>query len=256
MINKLVILAGGRGTRFIEETHLIPKPMINIGGIPIILHIMKYYNYFGVKEFIICGGYKVENIKNFFLNLNNFINDIEIDYKMNEISFLTKNNLDWKVKIIDTGLHTMTGGRIKKIKKYLINDENFYLTYGDGLSNVNIRKLSKFHIAHKKIATLTMVIPPAKFGTVEVDKEIVTNFQEKPKGDNKLINGGFFVLNNKIFNFIKNDKSIFEEHVVKELIKLKELQAYKHIGFWQSMDSLKDKIDLEELWKKNPFWKK
>jgi len=256
MINKLVILAGGRGTRFIEETHLTPKPMINIGGIPIILHIMKYYNYFGVKEFIICGGYKVENIKKFFLNLNNFINDIEIDYKMNEISFLTKNNLDWKVKIIDTGLHTMTGGRIKKIKKYLINDENFYLTYGDGLSNVNIRKLSKFHIAHKKIATLTMVIPPAKFGTVEVDKEIVTNFQEKPKGDNKLINGGFFVLNNKIFNFIKNDKSIFEEHVIKELIKLKELQAYKHIGFWQSMDSLKDKIDLEELWKKNPFWKK
>ena len=256
MINKLVILAGGRGTRFIEETHLTPKPMINIGGIPIILHIMKYYNYFGVKEFIICGGYKVDNIKKFFLNLNNFINDIEIDYKMNEISFLTKNNLDWKVKIIDTGLHTMTGGRIKKIKKYLINDENFYLTYGDGLSNVNIRKLSKFHIAHKKIATLTMVIPPAKFGTVEVDKDIVTNFQEKPKGDNKLINGGFFVLNNKIFNFIKNDKSIFEEHVIKELIKLKELQAYKHTGFWQSMDSLKDKIDLEELWKKNPFWKK
>ena len=256
MINKLVILAGGRGTRFIEETHLTPKPMINIGGIPIILHIMKYYNYFGVKEFIICGGYKVENIKNFFLNLNNFINDIEIDYKTNEISFLTKNNLNWKVKIIDTGLHTMTGGRIKKIKKYLINDENFYLTYGDGLSNVNIRKLSKFHIDHKKIATLTMVMPPAKFGTVEVDKDIVTNFQEKPKGDNKLINGGFFVLNNKIFNFIKNDKSIFEEHVIKELIKLKELQAYKHTGFWQSMDSLKDKIDLEELWKKNPFWKK
>lgn len=256
MINKLVILAGGRGTRFIEETHLTPKPMINIGGIPIILHIMKYYNYFGVKEFIICGGYKVDNIKKFFLNLNNFINDIEIDYKMNEISFLTKNNLDWKVKIIDTGLHTMTGGRIKKIKKYLINDENFYLTYGDGLSNVNIRKLSKFHIDHKKIATLTMVMPPAKFGTVEVDKDTVTNFQEKPKGYNKLINGGFFVLNNKIFNFIKNDKSIFEEHVIKELIKLKELQAYKHTGFWQSMDSLKDKIDLEELWKKNPFWKK
>ena len=256
MINKLVILAGGRGTRFIEETHLTPKPMINIGGIPIILHIMKYYNYFGVKEFIICGGYKVDNIKKFFLNLNNFINDIEIDYKMNEISFLTKNNLDWKVKIIDTGLHTMTGGRIKKIKKYLINDENFYLTYGDGLSNVNIRKLSKFHIDHKKIATLTMVMPPAKFGTVEVDKDTVTNFQEKPKGYNKLINGGFFVLNNKIFNFIKNDKSIFEEHVIKELIKLKELQAYKHTGCWQSMDSLKDKIDLEELWKKNPFWKK
>ena len=256
MINKLVILAGGRGTRFIEETHLTPKPMINIGGIPIILHIMKYYSYFGVKEFIICGGYKVENIKTFFLNLNNFINDIEINFNNNEIDFLTKNNFDWNVKIVDTGLHTMTGGRIKKIKKYINNDENFYLTYGDGLSNVNIRKLSEFHIAHKKIATLTMVIPPARYGAVEANKNIVTKFQEKPKGDNQLINGGFFVLNKKIFKFIKNDKTIFEENVLKKLTKLKELQAYKHLGFWQPMDSLRDKIDLEKLWLKNPFWKK
>ena len=129
MINKLVILAGGRGSRFIEETYLAPKPMINIGGIPIILHIMKYYNYYGVKEFIICGGYKVENIKTFFLNLNNFVNDIEINYKNNQIKFLTKNNFDWNVKIIDTGVNTMTGGRIKRVQKYLINDDNFYLTY-------------------------------------------------------------------------------------------------------------------------------
>jgi len=256
MINKLVILAGGRGTRFIEETYLIPKPMINIGGIPIILHIMKYYSYFGVKEFIICGGYKVESIKTFFLNLNSFVNDVEINFNNNEINYLTKKNFDWNVKIIDTGLHTMTGGRVKKIKKYINNDENFFLTYGDGLSNVNIRKLSEFHIAHKKIATLTTVVPPAKYGAIKADKNIVTKFQEKPKKNNQLINGGFFVLNKKIFKFIKNDKTIFEENVMKKLTKLKELQAYKHFGFWQSMDSLKDKIDLEELWLKNPFWKK
>ena len=218
---------------------------------------MKYYSYFGVKEFIICGGYKVENIKTFFLNLNNFINDIEINFNNNEINFLTKKNFDWNVKIVDTGLHTMTGGRIKKIKKYINNDENFYLTYGDGLSNVNIRKLSEFHIAHKKIATLTMVIPPARYGAVEANKNIVTKFQEKPKGDNQLINGGFFVLNKKIFKFIKNDKTIFEENVLKKLTKLKELQAYKHLGFWQPMDSLRDKIDLDKLCSENKaFWKK
>ena len=256
MIKKLVILAGGKGTRFLEETFFTPKPMINIGGLPIILHIMKYYSFFGVKEFIICGGYKVENIKTFFLNLNNFVNDIEINYNNNQIKFLTKNNFDWNVKIINTGFDTMTGGRIKRVKKYLVNDENFYLTYGDGLSNVNIRKLSEFHISHKKIATLTMVLPPAKYGAVEVKKNTVTKFKEKPKGDNKLINGGFFVLNKKIFKFIKNDKTIFEESVMKKLIKLKELQAYKHLGSWQSMDSLKDKKYLEELWNKNPFWKK
>ena len=150
----------------------------------------------------------------------------------------------------------MTGGRIKRIKKYLMNDENFYLTYGDGLSNVNIKKLSEFHISHKKIATLTMVLPPAKYGAVEIRKDIVTKFIEKPKGDNKLINGGFFILNKKIFNLIKNDKTIFEESVMKKLIKLKELYAYKHTGSWQSMDSFKDKTYLEELWNNNPFWKK
>ena len=256
MIKKLVILAGGRGSRFIEETHLTPKPMITIGGIPIILHIMNYYSFFGVKEFIICGGYKIENIKNFFMNLNNFVNDLAINYAKNEIKFLTKNNFDWNVKIIDTGLHTMTGGRIKRVKKYLTDDENFFLTYGDGLSNVNIEKLSKFHIAQKKIATLTMVLPPAKYGVIEVNKNIVTKFQEKPRENNILINGGFFVLNKKIFKFIKNDKTIFEENVMKKLTKLKELNAYKHFGSWQSMDSLKDKLLLEELWTKNPFWKK
>ena len=189
-------------------------------------HIMNLYARYNHKNFYVALGYKGEIIQKYFQKC--------------------KLKKGIKINCIKTGKKTMTGGRIKRLKKYLKSD--FLLTYGDGLSNVNINKLSKFHISHKKIATLTMVIPPAKYGTVEVDKNIVTNFQEKPKGDNRLINGGFFVLNNKIFNFIKNDKSIFEEHVIIELIKLKELQAYKLIGFWQSMDSLKDKIALEELW--------
>ena len=191
MINKLVILAGGRGTRFLEETHLIPKPMINIGNVPIILHIMKYYSSFGVNNFIICGGYKVDNIKQFFLNLNYFINDIEIDYINTEVKLLTNNNYSWKVKVIDTGLHTMTGGRLKKVEKYLKNDENFFLTYGDGLSNINLSKLSKLHISSKKIATLTTVLPPGRYGAVETKNNTVTRFQEKPKDENKFINGGF-----------------------------------------------------------------
>ena len=256
MIKKLVILAGGRGTRFLEETHLIPKPMINIGNFPIVLHIMKYYSYFGVKEFIICGGYKVENLKHFFLNLNYFLNDVEIDYKSNKIKLLTKNDFEWNVKIIDTGLYTETGGRIKRIKNYIKNDENFYLTYGDGLSNVNLKKLAKLHIVSKKLATMTIVLPPGRYGAVETKKNLVTRFQEKPKEENKFINGGFFVLNKKIFNLIKNDKTIFENTVLKKLADLGQLQAYKHSGNWQSMDSLKDKIYLEELWNSNPFWKK
>ena len=256
MIETLVILAGGRGTRFLEETHLTPKPMINIGNFPIVLHIMKYYSFFGVREFIICGGYKVENIKKFFLNLNYFINDIEIDFKNTEIKLLTKNNFKWNVKIIDTGLHTMTGGRLKKIEKYLKNKNNFFLTYGDGLSDVNLRKLSKLHLSSKKIATMTIVLPPGRYGAVETNKNIVTRFQEKSKEKNKFINGGFFILNKRIFNFIKGNKTIFEDDVLKKLTKLRELQAYKHNGSWQSMDSLRDKIYLEELWNKNPFWKK
>ena len=186
MIKKLVILAGGRGTRFLEETHLTPKPMINIGNFPIILHIMKYYSSFGVKEFIVCGGYKVENIKQFFLNLNYFLNDVEIDYNNSEVKLLTKKEIEWNVKIIDTGINTMTGGRLKRVKKYLEKDENFFLTYGDGLSNVNLNKLSKFHQQSKNIGTLTIVVPPGRFGSVLTKGNKVTEFLEKPKDKNKL----------------------------------------------------------------------
>ena len=256
MIKKLVIFAGGRGTRFLEETNLTPKPMINIGPYPIILHIMKYYSFYGIKEFIICGGYKVEQIKNFFINLKFFLNDLEIDYEDSQINFLTKKKLDWKVKVIDTGLKTMTGGRLKKIKKYFKEDENFFLTYGDGLSNVNIDFLKKYHLKSKKIGTMTIVIPPGRFGAVETNKNIVTKFQEKQKDKSKFINGGFFVLNYKIFDYIKNSETVFEDDVLTKLSSIGQLQAYKHKGFWQSMDSLSDKLYLEELWKKKPLWKK
>ena len=256
MIKKLVILAGGRGTRFLEETHLTPKPMINIGNFPIILHIMKYYSSFGVKEFIVCGGYKVENIKQFFLNLNYFLNDIEIDYNNSEVKLLTKKEIEWNVKIVDTGINTMTGGRLKKVAKYLEKDENFFLTYGDGLSNVNLNKLSKFHQQSKNIGTLTIVLPPGRFGSVATKGNQVTEFFEKPKDKNKFINGGFFVFNKKIINYIKGDKTILEDDVLTKLTNMGKLQAYKHTGFWQTMDSLRDKIYLDEMWNKNPFWKK
>lgn len=256
MIKKLVILAGGRGTRFLEETNLTPKPMINIGPYPIIFHIMKYYSFYGVKEFIICGGYKVEQIKNFFINIKYFINDIEIDFKNDQINLLTKNNFDWKIKIVDTGLNTMTGGRLKKIKKYFQEGENFFLTYGDGLSNININLLKKYHLKFNKIGTVTVVIPPGRYGAVNINKNIVKKFQEKQKDKAKYINGGFFVFNYKIFNHIKNNQTILEEDVLTKLSSMKELLAYKHHGFWQSMDSLADKLHLEKLWKKNPLWKK
>ena len=255
-MTKLVILAGGRGTRFLEETNLIPKPMINIGPYPIIFHIMKYYNHYGVKDFIICGGYKVEQIKNFFINLKVFLNDLDINYKTQKIKMLTNNNFDWNIKVIDTGLNSMTGGRLKKIKKYFDKDENFFLTYGDGLSNININSLKSYHLKSKKIGTMTVVIPPGRYGAVETKNNLVTKFQEKQKDKRKYINGGFFVFNYKIFDYLKNSQTILEEDVLTKLSSKKQLQAYKHHGFWQSMDSLRDKLYLEELWKKNPLWKK
>ena len=256
MIKKLVIFAGGRGTRFLEETNLTPKPMIYIGPYPIILHIMKYYNYYGVKEFIICGGYKVEKIKKFFVNLKFFLNDIEINYKNDQIKFLTKDNLDWKISIIDTGIKTMTGGRLKKIKKYINEDENFFLTYGDGLSNVDINLLKKCHFNSNKIGTVTIVSPPGRYGAVETKKDLVTKFKEKQKDKNRFINGGFFVLNYKVFKYIQGNKTIFEDDVLAKLSSINQLQAYRHRGFWQSMDSLSDKLYLEKLWKQKPLWKK
>ena len=256
MIKKLVILAGGRGARFLEETNLIPKPMISIGSYPIIYHIMKYYSFYGVKEFIICGGYKVEEFKKFFLNLNSLINDIEIDTSNNLVKVLNKESLNWNIKIIDTGIASLTGGRLKRIKKYIQKDETFHFTYGDGLSNINITKLIESHTKSKKIATVSSVLPPRKYGAITSKNNLVVDFQEKPLDEKNFINGGFFVLNYKIFEFIKNDKSIFEKDVLQKITKTKQLNTYKHLGFWKSMDTLKDKLDFEEIWKLNPPWKK
>ena len=222
---KCVILAGGQGTRIAELSKNIPKPMIKILGKPIIFRIMKHYSKFGVREFIIAGGYKKKIIENYFQK---------------------KKIKNWKVTVIGTGLNSMTGGRLKRLEKYLKN-QTFFMTYGDGLSDVNIKKLLKFHLKHNKIATLTAVRPPARFGALKISsKEIVTYFKEKSSLDEGWINGGFFVLEPKIFKFIKNDQTFFEREPLQKISDLKSLCAYKHKGFWQCMDTLRDKEILEK----------
>ncbi len=225
---KCVILAGGKGTRISELTKKIPKPMIKIMGRPIIFHIMKHYSDFGIKDFIIAAGYKQNIIKRYFKK---------------------KKPKGWKIQIINTGQNTMTGGRIKRLKKYL-NNETFMVTYGDGLSNVNINKLIKFHKKFKKISTLTSVRPPARFGAIKIKGNKVTYFKEKSKLDEGWINGGFFVFEPQIFKFIKNDKTFLEREPLQKLGKRKQLLAFKHNGFWQCMDTIRDKKILEREFKK------
>ncbi len=250
-----VILAGGFGTRLSEETNIIPKPMIEIGNNPILWHIMKIYSSYGYNDFIICGGYKQDYIKEYFKNYFIKNSDVSFDVYNNKIHVNKKQNENWKITIVDTGLKSNTAGRIKKIQKY-IKGENFFLTYGDGLSNVNIKKLLNFHIKNKKYATLTAVRPEARYGILKIEKNLVSKFNEKPISKDSWINGGFFVLNKNIFRYIKNYKSIWEQEPLKKLTKSKNLCAYKHNGFWQSMDTLREKKILEELWnKKNPPWK-
>jgi glucose-1-phosphate cytidylyltransferase len=253
---KLVILAGGYGTRLIEETISRPKPLVEIGQKPIIWHIMKYYSKFGINKFIICCGYKGEMLKSYFLNykLNN--SDIELNLNKNEFKILKKNNNNWDIKLIDTGLKTLTGGRIRRIKDYINKNENFCMTYGDGLSDVNIKKLINFHKKQNKIATITAVKQPVRFGILDLNKNMVKDFSEKSKLKENWINGGFFVLNEKIFNYLKNDKTIFEKEPLKKLSKKNQLSAFRHKGFWYAMDSMRDKEYLENLWENNKSpWK-
>ena len=228
---KCVILAGGRGSRISELSKDIPKPMINVLGKPILIKIMQHYSKYGFNDFIIAAGYKKEVIKKYF-KLNKFKN--------------------WNIEVVDTGLNTMTGGRIKRLKKY-INDKTFMLTYGDGLSDVNLKKLLKIHKKSKKIATLTAVRPPARFGAIKIFKNRVSYFKEKSKLDEGWINGGFFVLEPTIFKFIKGDKSFFEREPLQKISKLKQLYAFKHKGFWQCMDTLRDKEILEKALKSKEF---
>ena len=245
---KLVILAGGLGTRISEESDVRPKPMIEIGGMPIIWHIMKLYSYYGINEFIICLGYKGHVIKEYFSNYLLHTSDITIDIKKNKISKLSHPSEPWKITLVDTGLNTMTGGRLKRVAKYIKKNEVFCLTYGDGLANIDIKKLIQFHKKNNKMATVTAVPTPGRFGVLQVSGNAVKQFSEKPKSDGTLINGGFFILNERILSFINNDKDIFEKDTLPAVAKRGELVAYKHSGFWQPMDTLREKNLLNELW--------
>jgi len=244
---KVVILAGGLGTRISEETHLKPKPMIEIGTHPIIWHIMKIYSYYGFNDFIICCGYKGYLIKEYFANYYRHMADITVDLKNNNIVYHNNSSEPWKVTLVDTGLETLTGGRIKRIKEYL-NNEPFMLTYGDGVSDININKLVKFHLAHGKSMTITAVQPEGRFGALEIDKENqVLAFQEKPKGDGSWINVGFFVCQPEVLDFIDSDTTIFEREPLEQLASLRQLVTFKHDGFWKPMDTLRDKLQLEGM---------
>jgi len=251
---KAVILAGGLGTRISEETHSIPKPMIEIGSKPILWHIMKLYSFYGINEFIICCGYKGYVIKEYFANYFLHNSDVTFDLDQNDIIVHHQRSEPWKVTLVDTGYSSMTGGRIKRIKDYIDND--FCLTYGDGLSDVNIADLISFHKKEGKLATLTAVSPPGRFGALELSGNIVKNFKEKPQGDNMFINGGFFVLSKKIFDYIDGDETIWEAEPLENIAKDNQLSAFIHNGFWQPMDTLRDKKLLENLWNNSPPWKK
>lgn len=245
---KLVILAGGLGTRLSEETKIKPKPMVEIGGKPILWHIMKYYSCFGINEFIICCGYKGNLIKEYFLKYKNINSDIRINLKDNHVDIISNDAEEWSITCIDTGENTMTGGRIKRIKDYIDND-TFLMTYGDGLSNVDIKGLINFHKTHNKLVTLTAVNPPVRFGNIEMNEAgSVSSFMEKPPALNSWINGGFFVLNKEIFNFIDSDSTSWEEEPLRKITSKNELMAFKHKGFWQPMDSLREKELLEDLY--------
>jgi glucose-1-phosphate cytidylyltransferase len=255
---KVVILAGGLGTRLMEETEARPKPMVEIGSKPILWHIMKIYESFGFNDFIICLGYKAQTIKEYFLNYYLHNSDVTIELNNNKIDVLFSNSESFKVTLVDTGLHTNTAGRIKRVQKY-INDETFMLTYGDGLSDVNLQELLEFHNNHGKIATLTSVQLPGRFGNIEMDSNgSIQSFIEKPLGDGVWINGGFFVLNKEIFQYLEGDVDDvqWEKLPLIQVANDKQLVAFKHYGFWKCMDALRDRIELEQLWSTgNAKWK-
>ena len=246
---KVVILAGGFGTRISEESSLLPKPLIQIGGKPILWHIMKMYSAHGISDFLICCGYKGYLIKEYFANYFLHTSDVTFNIQNNEMEIHQRNAEPWRVTLIDTGESTMTGGRIKRVASYLNKEEPFCLTYGDGLSDVNISKLIQFHREHKCNATITATHPPGRFGALEINSEnFVSSFKEKPIGDGGMINGGFFVLHPKVFDLIEGDDTVWEQEPLEMLAKDNHLKAYRHEGFWQCMDTLRDKKLLEELW--------
>lgn len=243
---KVVLLAGGLGTRISEETSIKPKPMVEIGDKPVLWHIMKIYSQHGFNDFIVCLGYKGHYIKEWFSNYFLHNNDVTLDLEKNTIVYHKNNSEKWRITLVDTGSETMTGGRVKRVKEY-IGDETFMLTYGDGLADVDIKKLVDFHKKNKKFATVTAVTPEGKFGVMALDDTVVTSFSEKTDNKNK-INGGYFVLEPEVFGYLENDQTIFEKGPLEQLAKDGQLVAYHHDGFWKPMDTLNDKKKLEEIW--------
>src|SRR5688572_29229477 len=252
---KVVILAGGMGTRIAEETQTRPKPMIEIGGKPILWHIMKLYTAYGLTDFIICLGYKGYMIKEYFANYALHVSDVTFDLHTNQTSVHQSSAEPWRVTLVDTGEETMTGGRLKRVARYL-DGEDFCFTYGDGLSDVNIHELIRFHRQHKSLATVTAVQPPGRFGALKLHEDRITSFQEKPEGDGGWVNGGFFVLSPSVLEYIDDDATIWEQDPMQRLARDNEISAFLHRGFWQPMDTLRDKIYLENLWTSGrPPWK-
>ena len=252
---KAVLLAGGLGTRLSEETHLKPKPMVEIGGRPILWHIMKLYSHYGINEFIICAGYKGYIIKEYFANYFLHMSDVTFNLQQNSMEVHKKRSEPWKVTIVDTGEQTMTGGRLKRVKEY-IGDGTFCFTYGDGVGNVDIKETIEFHKTAQRKATLTAVQPPGRYGALGIEGNQITQFQEKPEGDGAWINGGFFVLEPSVIDLIQDDSTIWEREPLESLAQQSELSVYKHQGFWRPMDTLRDKMQLEELWETNQApWK-
>lgn len=242
-----VILAGGLGTRLEEETITRPKPMVEIGDKPILWHIMKMYSSHGVNDFVICLGYKGYMIKEYFLNYLMHNSDVTIDISNNSVEVLNKEVEPWKITLVDTGSNTMTGGRLKRVARF-IKDQTFLMTYGDGVSDVNITELIEFHKRHQMLATVTAVKPSGRFGVLDIKNDKVERFEEKPQGDGGYINGGFFVLNKQVVEYIKDDASIWEREPLESIVSAGQLMAYNHDGFWHPMDTLRDKKFLNSLW--------
>lgn len=253
---KAVILAGGLGTRLSEETSVKPKPMVEIGGKPILWHIMKQYSAHGINDFIICCGYKGYVIKEYFANYFLHMSDVTFDMHNNEMKVHRKRAEPWTVTLVDTGDNSMTGGRLRRVAEHIKDEEAFCFTYGDGVGDIDIARTIDFHKSHGKKATLTATYPPGRFGALDIQSGKVNSFKEKPKGDGAMINGGFFVLSPEVLKYIDGDSSVWEQYPLNQLAEDGELMAYEHHGFWQPMDTLRDKVYLEELWQENKApWK-
>ncbi|MBA5639768.1 glucose-1-phosphate cytidylyltransferase [Duganella sp. LX20W] len=254
---KAVILAGGLGTRLSEETSVRPKPMVEIGGKPILWHIMKTYSSHGINDFVICCGYKGYIIKEFFANYFLHTSDVTFDMQYNTMEVHSRHAEPWKVTLVDTGENTLTGGRLKRVKKYLDPDEAFCFTYGDGVADVDITAAVQFHQAHGKLGTMTAVQPPGRFGAIDLDGNRILSFKEKPQGDGNWVNGGYFILSPKVLDYIADDSTTWEKEPMEHLARDNQMDAFFHHGFWQPMDTLRDKVLLEDLWQNGKApWKR